>query len=93
MGYRIDYQPQKQKQAPRRMVLTGLFFILFLLGVGQLWPEGGRVLRGVFFSGDWTVTAGAFRTLISDLETDVPAMEAACGFCRQILEGNGYGVR
>lgn len=92
MGYRIDYDSMhRETKDSRRMVLTCLFFFLFLLGVGQFWPEGKRTLRGILLLG--TESAGrAVRSLILQLENDIPVMNAVHTFCNQILSRSSYGT-
>lgn len=96
MGYRIEYQPVRklrglQKRRCIRPALTGLFFLLFLLAVNLLWPEGQRILRGLLFSGDYAVTAAAMEDFSQNLETGFSLNEALFIFCRQIMEGQYIG--
>lgn len=93
MGYRINYDSMHgEKAGSRRIFLTCFFFLLFLLGVGQFWPEGKGVLRNILFSGDDTVAVSAIKELTAHLENDVPVMDAVYAFCRKIFTGSGHGT-
>ena len=74
------------------MVMSAMFFLLFLLCTGLLWPEGWAVIRGILFSGDIAVTAAAFDRLTVNLQGGLPVMEALTVFGHQILYGSCYVV-
>lgn len=76
----------------RFFVLTGMFFLLFLLCLGMVWPEGQAAIRGILFSGDGDAAMQAMKTLVMQLREDVPVMDAVDTFCATILEGSGYGA-
>lgn len=89
MGYRIDYQPVRrlqniQQRHPRRAALTGILFLLFLLLVSRIWPEGRRAAQELLFSVDFAAQ------LINQLECGVPLLEALDAFGQQMMDGHGY---
>ncbi len=45
MSYRIDYRAAQKKLHIRLPALTLLSFLLFLLLVSTLWPEGAEYIR------------------------------------------------
>ena len=97
MSYQIDYQPvtklhRLHQCRTRRAALTGLFAGLFLLLVGTGWDAGRSVLRGILFSGDWSVTVEAAEALVHRLGSGENMQEAITVFCREILEGSGVGI-
>lgn len=92
MGYRIDYPgvgKGKKTRRPRRAMLTGVAFFLFLWLVHRFWPEGWQVLSGVLWPKN---TAVAVQTLVEQLKTGTSAAEALAVFCQSLVEGSGEMV-
>lgn len=89
MSYRIDYQATKkvrgmEKRTAPLSALTALCFLLFLLLVGALWPEGAEALRAFIIPGDPAVTVAALEDLAGDLRSGEEIQSALDGFCRQV---------
>jgi hypothetical protein len=92
MGYRIDYGPVKkirsvEKRKSGLAALTGLFFLLFVITVCCLWPEGVAELRQILLPGDAAVTTSAMEELTDSLRAGEKIVDSIRTFCARILEG------
>lgn len=90
MGYRVDYQPiQKVRRMEKRIVrvpaLAVLCFLLFLLMVNCMWPQGSAVLRKVIFPGDIAVTVAALDELAETLQNGASLQNALYAFCQSVI--------
>ena len=90
MTYRIEYGPPLPRRRipfPLRLVgLTCLFFVLFLLGVNTLWPEGRETLvRLLLPAGHATHLREAGQVFLNDLKAGQPFYESLNAFCREII--------
>ncbi len=90
MGYRIEYPPIRklrgqERQRSREAALTGLVFLLFLALVCSFWPQGKEFLKGLVFSGNWSVTAGALEDMVTELGEGAPFLQALEGFCMDVV--------
>lgn len=91
MGYRIDYGPVKKvkpntfRDGFRLTVLTGLFFLFFVLGVQKYWPEGYIALQDLFSLEHLTSVETAIGNLMDQLETGSGLKEALVVFCEEIM--------
>lgn len=89
MPYRIDYQATKKVRGAEKRrepisALTALFFLLFLLLAGSLWPKGAAALRSLVIPGEAAVTVNALEDLAGELRAGEGIQEALDGFCRQV---------
>lgn len=96
MGYRITYQPMKkirnlEKRRSRRLALTGLFLVLFLIFTHVFWQEGRQFLQSLLIPGDAAVTVSAMEDFTHALSSGIPFSEAFAAFCHSILEGASIG--
>lgn len=92
MGYRIDYPgvgKRKKTRRPRRAMLTGVAFFLFLWLVRRFWAEGWQILTNVLWPKN---AASAVQTLVAQLKTGTSAAEALAVFCQSLVEGSGEMV-
>lgn len=93
MGYRIIYGPEQQHPVSDRRknhfwLQTGFFFVVFLISVHMLWPEGAAALRSVITPVD-EQTAECFQNMVSSIKEGESVAEAFYGFCREILNHAG----
>ena len=97
MSYRIEYGTavpvkfQEKKRKSHVRILTALFILLFVLGVGEFWADGKQVLQKFLLPGEPSVTEQAFSDMVSDLTDGAALEEAMVAFCHQILD-NGKDV-
>lgn len=90
MAYRIDYGPplprRREEKFPVRLVaLTCGFFIVFLMGVKLLWPEGSENLARLLLPLHANGTTESMEAFLSDLKAGEPFYESLTAFCRQII--------
>lgn len=90
MNYRIDYPgptPTKNKnpKSGRLAVMTGAFFLTFLLLVKSFWPAGADKLQSILIPGG-AENRTAFRQMLVDLRQGENVSDAVSAFCRQVIE-------
>lgn len=91
MGYRIEYGcPERQPDKPKRLGLTIVFFLAFLLLVNVFWPEGRKVLQELLWPGDMEQTQQALEVFIAQLRYGEPVSDAVESFCREILKHENF---
>lgn len=93
MGYRIDYgvrtKDSRRVYPGKTVLLSLLFFGLFLAGVYRYWPEGTAVLHRLISADSWKLTANALETMAEQLRDGQPLTHAVTAFCREIVH---YGL-
>lgn len=93
LSYRIVYGPvpkMKRGGQGRRLriqLMAAVFFLIFVLGVRLVWPEGSELLQSYLLPGEKGVTEAAFSVMITDLQAGEPLGEAVTAFCRQVIAG------
>lgn len=90
MNYRIDYPGSAPKgNMPRGnarlAVMTGAFFLAFLLLVKSFWPAGADKLQSIFIPGG-AENRAAFRQMVADLREGEGVADAITAFCRQVID-------
>lgn len=91
MAYKISYGPdiQPPKAAgfrwSRVRPLAAAWFLVFVLLVRTLWPQGRELLRTILLPGDPTITQQAFSVLISDIRQGSDLGQALTVFCEEII--------
>ena len=91
MIYRIEYDPftppvRRERLSLRLPLLTGLFFVLFLLTVKALWPAGQETLSRLLLPlRAAEETREAFTAFLSDLQEGQTFRDALTAFCQQII--------
>ena len=88
MPYRIDYSadaasPEKAAFMPR-ILMTCMFFSVFLVLVSLFWPEGREVLQLLLIPGESNVTMAAAETFASELYCGNSLKGAAVDFIRSL---------
>ncbi len=94
MSYRVDYGPMKkvrgvEKRISRRLALTGVFFLLFVVMLCSFWPEGKAAVQELLLPGDQAVTAAAWEEFAGDLRAGEIVGGSLRSFCVRILEEAG----
>ena len=95
MAYRIVYEetkvkPQRRDKASLPVpLLSLLFFLVFLMLIGQFWPEGASWIRNALIPGDPDKTMQALQVLSRELHSGVPIGAAVEDFCKDIITGAG----
>ena len=88
MGYRVVYGDDPFLEMPRSRNRLGLMtagcFLVFLIGVRWLWPQGTAVLEDIFLPDRGT--AAAFRQMTEEIGTGESLGDAVTAFCRTIVE-------
>lgn len=95
MGYHIRYDRENTLGNPRKnKVRIFMLSASFVLGglIGCIWPEIPGAVREILFPGDPAVTAAALEEFTCDLRSGMKLGECLHIFCRQILEGAGFGT-
>lgn len=92
MSYRIEYQQVKkvrgmEKRISRAAAMTALFFLLFVLLTGCLWPQGAEAIRSAIIPGDPAITTAALADFTLALKNGTPLSSAFSCFCDQIFQG------
>lgn len=90
MAYRIEYGPPgpvSRDRLPLRLILlTAVFFVLFLFTVKAIWPAGSEKLAQLLLpvrnSTGFRQAAQAFFT---DLQSGTPFYESLTAFCQEII--------
>lgn len=91
MSYSICYDDRYRKRKNtsttlfRRMMLTAICFLFFLILVYGFWEEGSRMISTICFSGDIKVFAEATQSIIEDVYNGMTFPEAVHSFCKGIL--------
>ena len=89
MGYRIEYVkekiPSEKPQKEIRVVLSLVFFLLFLPGVRIWWQEGWETFMDMLLPGDMEAAAHAQGDLILRLRQGSDLREAVTAFCREVI--------
>ena len=89
MGYRIEYVkekiPSEKPQKEIRVVLSLVFFLLFLTGVRIWWQEGWETFMDMLLPGDRGAAAHALGDLILRLRQGSDLREAVTAFCREVI--------
>ena len=85
MGYKICYTTASQKRKPRgrlrRLLLTAVFFALFLFTAQLLLPKQLQQLQDVFLPVD------SLNLLVSQLQQGENIVDAVTAFCHDIIHG------
>ena len=89
--YRIEYGSKSGGQAGRirPLILTGIFFLLFCVGVNAFWPEGRVLLRTLLIPGDPDTTLQAAEVFAAELGSGYAVVDAVRNFCSAVWK-NGY---
>lgn len=93
MSYRVEYDSKvkwEQCTKPKgsyRVLLTGLFLMLFFLLVNFGWEEGKELLFQLMLPGDAHVTWNGMQQLSENLSSGIPLQFAIREFYNEILQG------
>lgn len=90
LNYRIDYPGSEPKVCKirgkyRLAVMTGVFFLAFLLLVKSFWPAGLDKLQSMFIPGG-AENRAAFRQMVAQLRNGTDLADALTVFCRQVID-------
>jgi len=93
MSYRVEYdsggKPEVQEQwGMRRVMITGVCFVLFLIFVNLFWQNGKALLFELMLPGDSVTTWNSVQQLTEQLRSGVPIQFAVKEFCNDILQGS-----
>lgn len=95
MSYRVEYtwdlkwEKKKDEWGIRLVIVSGFFFVLFLLSVGIFWEQGREVLWQLVFPGDAVLTWNALEDFAGDIQQGIPLRFAAENFCQELVN-SGY---
>ena len=85
MSYRVEYGKSGKKVAGRLLLLTVLFFLLFLTLVHSYWPEGAGVVRHVLKASGNSAPVSALNRLAQELEEGGRILEAFSDFAQNLM--------
>lgn len=91
MGYQIRYGNVKkarnlERRTSRVCALSGVFFLLFLIAVFNLWPKGREMILRTFLPCDLSAASAAVSELTDKIQNGVALSEAVDCFVQDITE-------
>lgn len=90
MGYRVIYFDENKKSYVRRIILSVLMFVGFMIWTMYSWHEGRNLLMEVLFPVTGLETETAFRVMIQDLQAGKDMGEAIAVFIHSVFPENIY---
>lgn len=93
MAYRLEYdtscrwEKRKEEWGIQRVILSCLFFVLFILVVNLYWKEGRDILIRLVFPQDTVAAWNGLQQLTDQIRQGVPLKTAAENFCNEVLQG------
>ena len=92
MSYRVEYgekikwEKAEEDWGMRRVIITGIFCMFFVLLVHLFWEEGKEVMIRLLVPGDAVTTWNSVQQLAEHLRQGIPLEFAAKEFCHEILQ-------
>lgn len=69
-----------------RFCMTVIFFLIFIMTVSFLWPEGREVMQLIFIPGTPEETFDALETFVSELDCGISIAGAASDFLQKLIQ-------
>ncbi|MBR4109851.1 MAG: hypothetical protein IKK41_06055 [Oscillospiraceae bacterium] len=89
MSYRIEYNPEKNRQYPMQAARKPKWLIAALVVIVVLFMfqkiDRNHILRSWLLPGDSDVTVSAFSSMVDGIRAGEPVKDAVTAFCLEII--------
>lgn len=89
MGYRIDYQPVRQRKHAKKwlMILIVPVCVLLMILAGTYPDSCRRLMFQLVFPGDTELTIASINSIVMEMETGRSFVDAVRIVCGQVIPG------